>query len=157
MRVLKEERGYALLISMVLIVVFTVLGMGLLSININASKQFNIKEEQVQARHLAEKGVLHFKALLKSELDSPTFKHEEMNCSKLYGALLHRIKDEDYWVEESKNIKCTKSIEDGSIEISIDIGVLFFRANAGHKFCNTDTLLKIYSFSGNYIAVPSKS
>ena len=46
---------------LLLVVVFTILGMGLLSINISSTKQFNKKEEQVQARHLAEMGILHYK------------------------------------------------------------------------------------------------
>jgi len=62
MRINNNESGYALIMSMVLILVFTILGMGLLSMNISASKQFNKKEEQVQARHVAEMGILHFNA-----------------------------------------------------------------------------------------------
>ena len=57
-----NERGSALLMVLMIVVIFTVLGLGLLSMNISASKQFSMKEEQVQARHLAEMGILHYKA-----------------------------------------------------------------------------------------------
>lgn len=55
-----NENGYALMMVMMLVLLFTTLGLGLLALNINASKQFNLKEEQVQARHQAEMGVLHY-------------------------------------------------------------------------------------------------
>ena len=62
MRHKNNERGGALIMVLLLVLVFTILGMGLLTMNISAAKQFNKKEEQVQARHLAEMGVLHYKA-----------------------------------------------------------------------------------------------
>lgn len=67
MRKRLNEKGYALLMVMMLVLLFTTLGMGLLAMNINASKQFNLKEEKVQARHQAEMGVLHYKAEIEKE------------------------------------------------------------------------------------------
>ena len=58
----RNENGNALLIVLMVVVVFTILGVSLLSMNATASKQFDKKEEQVQARHQAEMGVLHYKA-----------------------------------------------------------------------------------------------
>ena len=46
-----NEHGNALLMVLMVVVVFTILGVGLLSMNASASKQFDKKEEQVQARH----------------------------------------------------------------------------------------------------------
>ena len=54
---------------LLLVVVFTILGMGLFSMNISSTKQFNKKEEQVQARHLAEMGILHYKAKVQEMLN----------------------------------------------------------------------------------------
>ena len=62
MKLKENERGGALLMVLMLVVVFTVLGVGMLSMNSSASKQFDKKEEQVQARHQAEMGILHYKA-----------------------------------------------------------------------------------------------
>lgn len=62
MRYKNNERGGALIMVLLLVLVFTILGMGLLTMNISAAKQFNKKEEQVQARHLAEMGILYYKA-----------------------------------------------------------------------------------------------
>ncbi|CAM3109157.1 hypothetical protein FITA111629_03955 [Filibacter tadaridae] len=62
MRAGNNEHGGALAMVLMIIVVFTVLGIGLLTMNISATKQFHKKGEQVQARHLAEMGVLHYKA-----------------------------------------------------------------------------------------------
>ncbi|WP_438311212.1 hypothetical protein [Sporosarcina sp. FA9] len=64
MRIRNNERGSALMVVLLLVAVFTLLGMSLLSMNISAAKQFDKIEEQVQARHLAEMGVLHYKAEL---------------------------------------------------------------------------------------------
>ncbi|MCM3611431.1 hypothetical protein M4S82_09180 [Planococcus sp. MERTA32b] len=69
----KNENGYALLTVLMLVLLFTILGMGLLAMNINASKQFNNKEEQVYARHLAEMGLLHYHAALTTEVESYSF------------------------------------------------------------------------------------
>lgn len=62
MRWQSNERGSALLMVLLLITVFTVLGMSVLAMNLNAAKQFNRTEEKVQARLLAEMGVLHYKS-----------------------------------------------------------------------------------------------
>ena len=62
----QNEKGYALLLVMLMVVLFTLMGMGLLEMNMNAAKQFNTKEEQVQARNQAEMGVLHYKAQLEN-------------------------------------------------------------------------------------------
>lgn len=60
MKTFKNEEGYALLMVLMLIILFTVLGMGLMATNMNSAAQFNTKEQQVQARHQAEMGVLHY-------------------------------------------------------------------------------------------------
>ena len=69
MKIRNNEHGSALLMVLLLVLVFTILGMGLLSMNISATKQFNKKEEQVQARHLAEMGVLHYKAEINRKVE----------------------------------------------------------------------------------------
>ncbi|WP_422123000.1 hypothetical protein DHX103_14840 [Planococcus sp. X10-3] len=69
----KNESGYALLMVIMLVLLFTTLGMGLLAMNINASKQFNNKEEQVQARHQAEMGLLHYQAEVKKKVEEYKF------------------------------------------------------------------------------------
>jgi type II secretory pathway component PulK len=66
---LKNQKGYVLLIVLMLIMVFTVLGLSLLTLNITSAKQFNNKEKIVQARHTAEMGALHYKAHIAKEWD----------------------------------------------------------------------------------------
>ena len=67
-----NERGGTLVIVLLLVAVFTMLGVGLLSMNISASKQFDKKEEQVQARHLAEMGLIHYKSIMQKEIKNHT-------------------------------------------------------------------------------------
>lgn len=69
MNLVKNENGYALLFVMLLVMLFTILGLGLLLSNVNASKQFSLKEDQVQARHYAEMGLLHYQALVEETVE----------------------------------------------------------------------------------------
>ena len=47
MYVIKNERGYTLLVVMLMITVFTILGLSILSTSIGGSKRTEIREEQV--------------------------------------------------------------------------------------------------------------
>lgn len=80
MKFIKTQKGYALLLVMLLVVLFTILGMGLLTMNMNASKQFNLKEEQVQARHLAEMGLLHYQSVLEKSVSA---NKTDLKCSRI--------------------------------------------------------------------------
>lgn len=73
MKTLKNEKGYAMVMVILLVLVFTTLGMGLLTMNMSAAKQFNKKEEQVQARHLAEMGLLHYQARVNDTVEKYKF------------------------------------------------------------------------------------
>lgn len=64
MKTIKNEKGYAILMVLMLILLFTVLGTGLMATNMNSTKQFSMKENQVQARHYAEMGLLHYQVLI---------------------------------------------------------------------------------------------
>ncbi|MFD1030438.1 hypothetical protein [Metaplanococcus flavidus] len=81
MKFMRNENGYALLMVIMLVLLFTTLGMGLLAMNINASKQFNKKEDQVQARHQAEMGVLHYNVILKDKVESSS--NSAISCSDI--------------------------------------------------------------------------
>lgn len=109
-----NENGYALLMVMLLVVLFTILGMGLLAMNINASKQFNKKEEQVQARHFAEMGVLHYKAEIQKELS------ENQNRLANKHAFCERVKNLSSKVAEEnyKILSRDCSVEEDQITIT---------------------------------------
>ncbi|MGB3261905.1 hypothetical protein [Paenisporosarcina sp.] len=64
---IKNQKGYILLIVLMLVMVFSVLGISLMSLNITSAKQFDNKEKNVQARHAAEMGALHYKAQVANE------------------------------------------------------------------------------------------
>ncbi|WKA56195.1 hypothetical protein [Planococcus shixiaomingii] len=80
-----NEKGYALLMVIMLVLLFTTLGMGMLAMNINASKQFNLKEEQVQARHQAEMGVLHYGIILEDKIKSSST--SSLSCNDIDAVL----------------------------------------------------------------------
>ena len=107
MNYLKNERGSTLAITLMILVLFTVLGFGLFTINTSASKQFNNKEQQVQARHFAEMGLLHYK----SAAELIVIAHNDA---------VKRIKDNDSLeieekvaqINELNNNLCTKLTDD---------------------------------------------
>ncbi|MGE6487532.1 type IV pilus modification PilV family protein [Paenisporosarcina sp. NPDC076898] len=66
---MKNQKGYILLIVLMLVMVFSVLGISLMSLNITSAKQFDSKEKTVQARHAAEMGAQHYRAYIVKEWD----------------------------------------------------------------------------------------
>lgn len=58
----RNERGGSLLIVLLILVIFTLLGLSALAMNLTATKQLNKKGNMAQSRHLAEMGILHYKA-----------------------------------------------------------------------------------------------
>jgi len=82
MRNSSNERGSALLMVLMLVVVFTILGMGLMSMNMSASKQFEKKEEQVKARHQAEMGILHYKEEVKAKVEEYSSSIQSIHLSE---------------------------------------------------------------------------
>ncbi|EMF47988.1 hypothetical protein B481_0541 [Planococcus halocryophilus Or1] len=48
MKPIRNEKGYALLFVMLLVVLFTIMGMGLFTMNMNAAKQFSMKENKLE-------------------------------------------------------------------------------------------------------------
>lgn len=118
---LKSESGYALLMVLMLIILFTVLGMGLMATNMNSAKQFSMKENQVQARHQAEMGVLHYSAILEDKIKSSSA--SSISCNDI-NALLgssKKITAANYAVEPSNPTgSACKEMENGKLlEITI--------------------------------------
>ena len=97
---IQNEKGYALLLVMLLVVLFTLMGMGLLAMNMNAAKQFNAKEEQVQARHQAEMGVLHYQAEIEKNFQ-PVIEDKSVFCVSLEN-LKQQVKGEHYSISASE-------------------------------------------------------
>lgn len=69
MNLLKNERGSTLAITLMILLIFTVLGFGLITLNTSASKQFDNTEQKVQARHYAEMSLLHYKSEVLTALE----------------------------------------------------------------------------------------
>lgn len=145
MKTFKNEKGYALLMVLMLILLFTVLGMGLMATNMNSAKQFSTKENQVQARHQAEMGVLHYGVLLEDKIKNSTA--VALDCKeidKLLGTS-KKIAANNYIVGPPNNSETScKPLENGKLlEIKIkSIGIIndetekeveatFYAANKG--------------------------
>lgn len=69
MSCVRNEKGSSLLMVIFVVAIVTILGLTLFTVNSSASKQFDNKEKQVQARHLAEMGVEHYKAAVKEKVN----------------------------------------------------------------------------------------
>ncbi|WP_372868370.1 hypothetical protein [Planomicrobium okeanokoites] len=146
MKAIKNEKGYALLMVLMLILLFTVLGMGLMATNMNSAKQFTTKENQVQARHQAEMGVLHYNAILKDKINSSST--SALKCSDIESLLgpSKKLSSGAYTIEPASSANGTscKEMENSKLmEITIkSIGVIngdtqkeveatFYAANKG--------------------------
>lgn len=57
---LKSEKGYSLILTLVVFLILSVLGIFILSLSFNGAKQTETKEEQTQAFYLAKKGMDYF-------------------------------------------------------------------------------------------------
>lgn len=121
MKSVNNEKGYALLMVLMLILLFTVLGIGLLAMNMNAAKQFNMKEEQVQARHQAEMGVLHYEAILKDKVATST--SVALTCNDIESLLgvSKKLETGKYKVvgANGTGVSCVEIEENKQLEISI--------------------------------------
>lgn len=142
---IRNEKGYALLLVMLLVVLFTLMGMGLLTMNMNAAKQFNTKEEQVQARHQAEMGILHYSAMLEEKIKNSSA--TAMKCSDIDALLgiTKKITAGNYIVEPVNALGSScKEIENSKLlEITIkskgiinedtikEVKATFYAANQG--------------------------
>ncbi|UJF35981.1 hypothetical protein [Paenibacillus hexagrammi] len=69
MNKMKEEKGYALLLVLFMIVIFTLLGMAVLSASLGGAIRSQTKQKDVQTLHLAEKALNESVAIIKAELD----------------------------------------------------------------------------------------
>lgn len=99
MKLLNNERGGALLMVLLIVLVFSILGMSLLAMNISAAKQFNKKEETVQARHQAEMGVLHYKAEIEKHVAAANGENLDNLLADIGG--IKEIKEGNYNVKWS--------------------------------------------------------
>lgn len=134
MNLLKNERGSTLAMTLMILVLFTVLGFGLITLNTSASKQFNNTEQKVQARHFAEMGLLHYK----SEAYIAINAHNQIiNGIKVDNLLTEEKKIEKINQENSKICsKLTKSTIIDTINNSdsnYNISIPYCRPNAANS------------------------
>jgi len=114
---IRNEKGYALLFVMLLVVLFTIMGMGLFTMNMNAAKQFSMKEQQVGARHQAEMGVLHYKAEL-AETIKLNPRKVNLSCADLTKAVSGASVDgKSRYVVNTADVQC--SLTNGDFSISV--------------------------------------
>ncbi|WP_281864451.1 hypothetical protein [Planomicrobium okeanokoites] len=120
MKTFKNEKGYALLMVLMLILLFTVLGMGLMATNMNLAKQFSTKENQVQARHQAEMGVLHYGVVLEDKVKRSSA--TAISCSdveKLLGPS-KKLSEGKYYIEPASGSTSCKEIDSSKLlEVTI--------------------------------------
>ncbi|RLQ91922.1 hypothetical protein [Planomicrobium sp. Y74] len=120
METLKSEKGYALLMVLMLILLFTVLGMGLMATNMNSAKQFSTKENQVQARHQAEMGVLHYGVVLEDKVKRSST--TAISCTDIDALLgtTKKLSKGDYYIEPVNGPASCKEVNSGKLlEVTI--------------------------------------
>lgn len=136
---LKSQRGSTLAIALIIIVLFSILGLGLVTLNASASKQFTNKEQQVQARHFAEMGLMHYKSKVKKvlaehneelrgikdssltekqKIDAINLKNSQL-CSKL--TVVDNIKPINLNTDINYNISRINCNNDNNTSVTIDV------------------------------------
>lgn len=65
----KEENGYALIITLLVIVIIFLFASMLMSSVLTSRKQFNKSEERIQMIDIAEMGVTHYATMIENEID----------------------------------------------------------------------------------------
>ncbi len=117
MKFRKNENRYALLFVMLLVVLFTIMGMGLYSINMNAANQFNTKEKQVGARHQAEMGIMHYKVEI-AEIIRLNPRNYYLSCTDLTKdvSALSQYNNSGYAVKK-EDIQCSSTNGDFTVYV----------------------------------------
>lgn len=82
-RRIKKESGYALIIVLLVITVFSVLGLTVMSVSLNHTKQFSKETTQTQALNVAEMGLKAYNKELKTKIASVTGVTEQSFKQKL--------------------------------------------------------------------------
>jgi len=75
MKVLKNETGYSLFLTVIIVLLFSILSMTLLSFTISGAKRSEIRENSTQATELADKGLQHIIQQLDNDLLDALGKH----------------------------------------------------------------------------------
>ncbi|MGB2872205.1 hypothetical protein, partial [Psychrobacillus psychrotolerans] len=76
MPIISKQHGNTLLITLVILILFSILGLSLLSISISGMSKNEIREDNIQSQDLSEKGIDRITHQINSEL---TKKIEENN------------------------------------------------------------------------------
>lgn len=70
MKLLKSEKGYSLLLTLMIIVLFSILGTSLIAMSMNGMQKNDTRERTIQSNDLATKGINHITAQITSELNT---------------------------------------------------------------------------------------
>lgn len=70
MKRLSNEMGYALFLTILIIMVFSIMAVSLLSFTLSGAKRSSISENRIQAEELSEKGLQHILAEINDQLES---------------------------------------------------------------------------------------
>lgn len=144
MKVKFNEYGGALIYVLLIVFVFAVIGLGLLTMNLSAAKQFTKKEQQIQARHLAEMGVQHYKAELQNLVKTYNSEPSNYMAYKTTGEV-----DYGKSIQNYKNGLCsiTPTVKVNKKEISVQTGV--YQVSAQSPLCSQDKIEISITSTGN--------
>ncbi|WML25423.1 hypothetical protein [Neobacillus sp. OS1-33] len=103
---LREEKGSTLITVLLMIVVFTVIGLSLIGINVNNSKQVSKSGNDIQATNLAEMGTTHLKEVIFTKISSDAYKTKDLEQIKTsLQSELNPIINLDFQVSTSNKTK----------------------------------------------------
>lgn len=103
---LRQEKGSTLVTVLLMIVVFTVIGLSLIGINVNNSKQVSKSGNDIQATNLAEMGTTHLKEVIFTTITSDAYKTKDGEQIKIsLQSELNTIINHEFQVNTSNKTK----------------------------------------------------
>lgn len=122
MKQLKEEQGSALLIVLFMILIFTMLGLAVLSASIGGAVRSETKQKDVQSLHLAEKALNEAVARIKATLDGrEDFNPDALKAelTSMFPAIESNTVETEFSNEPVTNAELTE--ENGAPQIQITV------------------------------------
>lgn len=99
-----NEKGSSLLVVLLVMTVFTIVGLGLMGLNVNTSKQVSKTGNDLQATNLAEMGAYHLKGEVLRILASDNYKNKNFTDFKTNLQFdLNKLKEDSFKINEINN------------------------------------------------------
>jgi len=142
----KKEQGYALIIVLFVITVFSVLGLTVISVSFNNTKQFSKETTQTQALNIAEMGLKAYDKKIKSNINGLTAFDASQFQSKLTNALLVSFNSSSDYSINSMQGSPSYTVTRGEVGDPLDNKITVTITSQGTSGGDTQTITQTKTF-----------